>query len=68
MSEAIRASKADSYKQMMMDANMTVFEDCVGACERIFKSPIPQSYTRHTSRFMVSCKSRRGCETNSRVE
>eukprot|EP00193_Tetraselmis_chui_P011726 CAMPEP_0177786868 /NCGR_PEP_ID=MMETSP0491_2-20121128/21164_1 /TAXON_ID=63592 /ORGANISM="Tetraselmis chuii, Strain PLY429" /LENGTH=297 /DNA_ID=CAMNT_0019308131 /DNA_START=191 /DNA_END=1084 /DNA_ORIENTATION=+ len=53
MSEAIRASKADSYKQMMMDANMTVFEDCVGACERIFKSPIPQSYTRHTSRFMI---------------
>merc|ERR1719409_1454958 len=26
--------------------------DDVGACERIFKTPIPLVYTRHTSRFV----------------
>jgi predicted membrane chloride channel (bestrophin family) len=26
--------------------------DNVGACERIFKSPIPLVYTRHTSRYV----------------
>ncbi len=30
------------------------FEDIVGTCERILRAPIPLSYTRHTSRFMVS--------------
>ena len=24
-----------------------------GACERIFKSPIPLVYTRHTARFLT---------------
>ena len=26
---------------------------CAGACERIFKSPVPLVYTRHTSRFLM---------------
>ena len=25
----------------------------MGACERILRTPIPLSYTRHTSRFMM---------------
>jgi hypothetical protein len=29
------------------------FEDAVGRCERLLRTPIPLSYTRHTSRFMV---------------
>ena len=36
-----------------MDLNLTQLEDVVGTCERILKSPIPLSYTRHTSRFLV---------------
>merc|ERR1711990_1363838 len=34
------------------DTTLSVLCDDVGACERIFKSPIPLVYTRHTSRFV----------------
>ena len=27
--------------------------DAMGACERLLRTPIPQSYTRHTSRFLT---------------
>ena len=30
----------------------TFFEDAMGSCERILRTPIPLSYTRHTSRFL----------------
>ena len=33
--------------------NLTALEDVVGTCERILRTPIPLSYTRHTSRFMI---------------
>ncbi|KAI3434870.1 hypothetical protein D9Q98_002924 [Chlorella vulgaris] len=36
-----------------MDENLTVFEDVLGGCERLLKTPIPLAYTRHTSRFMM---------------
>jgi predicted membrane chloride channel (bestrophin family) len=39
--------------RIRLDENLTWFEDCVGTCERIIRTPIPLSYTRHTSRFMV---------------
>ena len=35
-----------------MDATLSELCDDVGACERIFKTPIPLVYTRHTSRFV----------------
>ena len=34
------------------DQTLSVLCDNVGACERIFKSPIPLVYTRHTSRYV----------------
>ena len=34
------------------DTTISVLCDNVGACERIFKSPIPLVYTRHTSRYV----------------
>ena len=34
------------------DTTLSVLTDNVGACERIFKSPIPLVYTRHTSRYV----------------
>lgn len=40
--------------RIRLDENLTYFEDAVGCCERIIKTPIPLSYTRHTSRFMVT--------------
>ena len=30
-----------------------VLGDCVSTCERIYNSPIPLAYSRHTSRFLV---------------
>ena len=39
--------------RIRFDENLTYFEDAVGTCERILTTPIPLSYTRHTSRFMV---------------
>eukprot|EP00850_Spirogloea_muscicola_P004505 SM000019S05049 [mRNA] locus=s19:675409:676678:- [translate_table: standard] len=35
------------------EANLTQFHDCLGGCERIFRTPIPLFYTRLTSRFLV---------------
>jgi len=35
-----------------MDDTLSLLCDDVGACERIFKTPIPIIYTRHTSRFI----------------
>jgi predicted membrane chloride channel (bestrophin family) len=28
-------------------------QDVAGACERLLRTPIPLSYTRHTSRFLM---------------
>ncbi|KAI8464599.1 MAG: Bestrophin, RFP-TM, chloride channel-domain-containing protein [Monoraphidium minutum] len=38
---------------LKMDENLTAFADCLGGCERILRTPIPLSYTRHTSRFLI---------------
>ena len=35
-------------------AIISTLVDLTGACERIFKSPIPLVYTRHTSRFLTA--------------
>lgn len=37
--------------RIRLDENLTYFEDAVGTCERILRTPIPLSYTRHTSRY-----------------
>jgi predicted membrane chloride channel (bestrophin family) len=41
------------FQRINMDHNLTHFHDQVGGCERIFKTPLPLSYTRLTSRFLV---------------
>ena len=55
LSDAIAASDTPTYLKTSMDQNLTAFEDAVGGCERILRTPLPLSYTRHTSRFLVSC-------------
>ena len=37
-----------------MDQSVAMLVDLTGACERIFKSPVPLVYTRHTARFLTS--------------
>lgn len=53
LAEIINASKLSEREVFLMDANLTSFMDATGGCERIFKTPIPLSWTRHTSRFLM---------------
>ncbi|KAI8468050.1 MAG: Bestrophin, RFP-TM, chloride channel-domain-containing protein [Monoraphidium minutum] len=53
MSEAIRAARPHTFMRARMDENLTFFHDALGGCERILRTPIPLSYTRHTSRFLL---------------
>jgi len=41
-------------ERFVMDQNVNALVDYLGACERIFRSPIPLVYTRHTGRFITS--------------
>ena len=52
LAETIRTYGMDGRDRQRMDQTLSVLMDNVGACERIFKSPVPLVYTRHTSRFV----------------
>ena len=54
-SELNRVGGACPELQTRIDRNFTIMEDVIGACEKILRTPIPVNYTRHTSRFLVSC-------------
>lgn len=47
----IRNANIDSLERSRMDTTLSALTDDIGACERIFKTPIPTVYTGHTSRF-----------------
>lgn len=53
MSELISQCQISQWEKITMDKNITAFHDNVGACERIFKTPIPLAYTRLTSRMLM---------------
>eukprot|EP00899_Mesostigma_viride_P012703 jgi/Mesvir1/21433/Mv20903-RA.1 len=53
MAGIIRKANLTPMQTTAMDLNLTAFADVVGGCERILKTPIPLSYTRHTSRFLI---------------
>jgi predicted membrane chloride channel (bestrophin family) len=42
----VRDARMPPGPQLAMDANITAFEDVLGTCERILRTPIPLSYTR----------------------
>jgi len=46
LSGAVRASTVHPMARTRMDENFTFYEDALGACERILKTPIPLTYTR----------------------
>jgi hypothetical protein len=46
LSMIVKTSQVEKTEAMRMDENLTAFEDCLGTCERILKTPIPLSYTR----------------------
>eukprot|EP00884_Botryococcus_braunii_P014331 jgi/Botrbrau1/2289/Bobra.101_2s0112.1 len=53
LSELVRRAGLPTVQVLSIDQNLTFFADCIGSCERIFKTPMPLSYTRHTSRFLL---------------
>jgi len=53
MSAIVAKSEISNFYKARMDDNITAFEDDLGKCERIFKTPIPLAYTRMTSRFLL---------------
>lgn len=52
LSAAINEFPIDERRVVSMDASATVLCDAMGSSERIFTSPIPRFYTRHTARFL----------------
>ena len=50
--ETMRHYGMDGRDRAAMDTTLSALCDDVGACERIFKTPIPLVYTRHTTRFV----------------
>lgn len=53
LSAVISQCEVPEFERVQMDTNLTQFHDNVGACERIFKTPIPVAYTRLTSRMLI---------------
>lgn len=53
LAEICRTADLVELRRMAMDNNLTFFEDAMGSMERILRTPIPLSYTRHTSRFLL---------------
>jgi len=54
MSSALKRADLEPMDRARIDATITTLVDLTGACERIFKSPVPLVYTRHTSRFLTT--------------
>eukprot|EP00200_Dunaliella_tertiolecta_P008856 CAMPEP_0202391448 /NCGR_PEP_ID=MMETSP1127-20130417/91840_1 /ASSEMBLY_ACC=CAM_ASM_000462 /TAXON_ID=3047 /ORGANISM="Dunaliella tertiolecta, Strain CCMP1320" /LENGTH=423 /DNA_ID=CAMNT_0048993877 /DNA_START=37 /DNA_END=1309 /DNA_ORIENTATION=+ len=42
----------NSIERQMLQHNVQVFYDTLGMCERIMRTPLPLTYTRHSSRFL----------------
>ena len=54
MSHNLRVAGVEPMGRARMDTSLQTLVDLTGACERIFKSPVPLVYTRHTSRFLTT--------------
>lgn len=55
MTDALAAIPFQSILyQAEAEKSVTALCDALGACERIFTSPVPILYSRHTSRFLIS--------------
>jgi len=50
----VQRANLNPMDRARMDDMVCKLVDYLGACERIFRSPIPLVYTRHTARFLTS--------------
>ncbi len=53
ISQIIAAAVPDSHNALRLDEDLRTLEDTIGGTERIYRTPIPLSYTRHTSRLLL---------------
>ncbi|GFR51462.1 hypothetical protein Agub_g13871 [Astrephomene gubernaculifera] len=53
LATAVAEGGLDTNREQILMELVNTFIDCVGKCERIFKTPIPAAYTRHTSRYLM---------------
>ncbi|GLI63083.1 hypothetical protein VaNZ11_005985 [Volvox africanus] len=53
LSELTRQLSITEFQALQMQENVTFFYDALGGCERLLRTPIPVSYTRHTARFLT---------------
>jgi len=53
ISVTVQRANINPMDRSRMDDNICKLVDQLGACERIFRSPIPLVYTRHTARFLT---------------
>lgn len=54
MTATMDATSIPEKKRVEMDKSVILLGDACEACERIFSSPVPLVYTRHTARFLSS--------------
>jgi putative membrane protein len=52
LSIAINALSIEKQRRIEIDKSLVILGDMHGSCERIFTSPVPLVYTRHTARFL----------------
>ncbi|XP_021767060.1 UPF0187 protein At3g61320, chloroplastic-like [Chenopodium quinoa] len=53
MSQSLKLLNLEEHKRNALDSKLSRFHDGIGICEQIVGTPIPLSYTRLTSRFLV---------------
>mmetsp|Transcript_25391 Transcript_25391/g.38351 ORF Transcript_25391/g.38351 Transcript_25391/m.38351 type:complete len:409 (-) Transcript_25391:405-1631(-) len=51
-SQALNSIPIDEKLRVETDKSLVLIGDCIGVCEKIFSSPVPLVYTRHTGRFL----------------
>lgn len=49
---ALDAIPIDEKRRVEMDKSLVLMGDGISVCQRVFASPVPLVYTRHTSRFL----------------
>ena len=54
LSRAVHQLPMDEKRRVEVDKSVILLGDALETCERIFTSPVPLVYTRHTARFL-SC-------------
>merc|ERR1740117_2104567 len=53
LGQASSVAGVTEKEREMLFKSVAVLGDCVSICERIYNTPIPLAYSRHTSRFLV---------------